>query len=124
MLAGVVVVFGTGVAGLFVVPFGRPSGWRPNHGTVVYALHSVLSAALAVAAALLLTGRPRDRIVRLGAIIGASGLGAGALGGTLAVSHPWRLTGCALMLAGSATAGFGYLLPLLDASGASPDRPG
>ena len=38
---------------------------------------------------------------------------AGA-GGLLAVAHPLRLAGFGLMLLGSVTAAFGYLLPALD----------
>ena len=45
----------------------------------------------------------------------------GAFGGTLAVSHPWRLTGLGLMLVGALVAFFGYVIPLADSAEKAPD---
>ena len=57
-----------------------------------------------------------SKFARLGARIGLAGLVLGAIGGTLAVSHAWRLTGLGLMLVGALVAFFGYVVPLADSA--------
>jgi hypothetical protein len=54
------------------------------------------------------------RMIFLGAGVGLAGLLLGAGGGMLAVYHPWRLTGMALMFGGSFVALFGFLIALHD----------
>ncbi len=104
-----------GLATLTLVPLGRPSGWLPSAGRAVYLLHSILGLPLALGAVTLLVWtRGADRIHRLSGWIGACGVALAGLGGLLAVAHPLRLLGVALMLVGPVVAGFGYLIPLFE----------
>ena len=106
-----------GVAAIVSVPFGRASVWLPVKGRAVYAAHGVVGAALGVGALVLLArfGSSAHRISRLGAKTGVAGIVVGLAGGLLAVDHPVRLVGMALMLLGSLVAGIGYLMPGLEA---------
>ncbi|MGA8682408.1 MAG: hypothetical protein ABSB54_01835 [Acidimicrobiales bacterium] len=115
MLGLVVLEFGLGVVTLLVVPAGRPSGWVPPHDTVVYALHTVVGALLAVGAIVVTTKAIHaERSVRVSAIVGLVGVGIGAVGGLLTVVHALRLLGMALMLAGTAVAVLGYVMPAVE----------
>jgi len=123
LLVGVELVLG--IVTLVAVPTGRPTGLLPVEGRAVYLAHAVVGVPLALGAvALWLAQRRGPRLMRLCVWIGGIGVAAGAVGGVLAVSHPLRLVGAALMLAGTLTAGFGYLLPTFDAldGGAPADR--
>lgn len=109
------VEFGLGVATLVLVPIGRPTGWWPEQGTVVYGAHAVVGLPLTVLAVHFLRQTRRSpRLLRLSGWIGGVGVAVAGAGGVLAVSHPFRLAGMALMLAGPAAAAFGYLLPTFD----------
>ena len=44
------VVFGTGMATLGLLPFGRPSGWTPARFASIYLVHAVVGGALAFGA--------------------------------------------------------------------------
>jgi hypothetical protein len=114
MVGGVGVEFVLGLVALLVVPTGRPSGWIPARGEVVYLAHAVLGAALALGGLVALERALRsNRLARLGAAAGLAGLGLGLVGGVLATYHSARLGGMALMLLGVAVAGLGYLTPLI-----------
>lgn len=114
MAIGVGLELVLGVAGLVYVPLGRPSQLIPMRGEAVYLAHAVVGAALGVGGALLLARvRGGERLTRIGAVIGAIGLLLGLVGGLLAVYHSTRLAGMGLMLVGSVTAGFGYLVPVI-----------
>ncbi len=107
--------FALGVATLVVVPSGRPTGWWPAQGTVVYLAHALVGLPLAILATLFLLGARRSSgLHRVSGWVGAVGVGLAGAGGLLAVAHPFRLVGAGLMLVGPATAGFGYLIPTFD----------
>ncbi len=116
VLGGLVAAeFAVGIAVLVIVPAGRPSGWLPDTGRALYAVHALLGAGLAAGALAFMVRADRStRLHRLGGRTGAVGLGVAGVGGLLAVLHPWRLVGLALMLVGPLVALFGYLIPALD----------
>jgi hypothetical protein len=105
MMIGILIEFALGLTCLAFLPFGRPDQWLPAQGRGVYVAHAVLNGS---------------KFARLGAQIGLSGLVLAAAGGTLAVSHPWRLSGMGLMLVGALAAFFGYVIPLADAPVTEP----
>ena len=110
-----------GIATLVVVPTGRPTGLVPAEGRIVYLAHAAAGVPLAIGAAALWLGHRRGpRMMRLCVWIGGVGVAVAALGGILAVAHPLRLVGAALMLVGTLAAGFGYLLPTFDAMDDGP----
>ena len=110
MALGVVTELGLGIATLVLVPLGRPSGAIPGDGRIVYVAHALFGAALVVGASVLVVASRRSgRVARVGAVLGASGVLLGALGGLLTVSHPARPAGLAVMLLGSVVATVGYL---------------
>ena len=115
MMIGIGIEFALGVACLVLVPVRRPDQWLPPQSRGVYVAHAVLGGLLAIGAlAILIAVLDGARFVRLGAQVGLVGLVLGAGGGMLSVSHPWRLTGRALMFVGALVAFFGYVLPLAD----------
>jgi hypothetical protein len=116
LLAGLVAVeFALGIATLVSVPTGRASGWWPGQGRPVYLAHALVGLPLALLAVLFLVrARESTRLHRLSGWIGATGVALAGLGGLLTVFHPLRLVGVGLMLAGPASAGFGYLIPWFD----------
>ncbi len=118
--------FALGVATLVVVPTGRPTGWWPEEGTVVYLAHALVGLPLVILATLFLVGvRHSSGLHRVSGWVGAVGVGLAGAGGLLAVTHPLRLVGAGLMLVGPAAAGFGYLIPTLDRlSGEDPTGDG
>jgi hypothetical protein len=120
------VEFVLGIVTLVSVPTGRPSGWWPDQGRLVYLAHALVGLPLAVLAVLYLARvRESTRLHRLSGWIGAVGVAVAGLGGLLAVVHPLRLVGVGLMLAGPLTAGFGYLIPWFDRlSDDAPGEPG
>jgi hypothetical protein len=109
------VEFVVGIVTLVFVPTGRSSGWLPDGGRTVYLAHAALGFPLTIAAGVfLLSVRGSTRIYRLSAWIGCVGVAIAGTGGLLAVAHPLRLVGLALMFVGPVMAGFGYLLPAFD----------
>ena len=115
MMIGIGIEFVLGVACLVLVPVRRPDQWLPPQSRSVYIAHAVLGGLLTIGAlAILISVLGGSRFVRLGSQIGLVGLMLGAAGGTLSVSHPWRLTGMGLMFVGSLVAFFGYVIPLAD----------
>jgi hypothetical protein len=109
------VTFALGVAALVVIPTGRPTGWWPEQGRIVYLAHAGLGLPLGLGAAwYLVRARDSTRLVRLSAWVGAAGVAVAGAGGLLAVAHPLRLAGAALMLVGPLVAAFGYLVPTFD----------
>ena len=119
-LAGVLaclvgVEFGLGIALLFFIPAGRPTGWVPGKGAGLYAAHALLGVPLAIGAvALVARARRMARTFQMAGWMGFSGVALAGIGGLLTVPHPARLAGMALMLIGPMIAGFGYLIPTLD----------
>jgi hypothetical protein len=112
------VEFALGVATLVVVPLGRPSAVIPTEGRPLYLAHAVLGFPLAVgAAAFVLTART-TRLERLSGWIGGAGVAVAGVGGLLAVAHPVRLLGAALMFVGPMVAALGYLAPAFEGSSA------
>jgi len=112
-LIGICLEFALGVACLVLVPVGRPNGWIPVQGRAVYVAHAALGAILGIGALVsFLVAAREGRIIFLGAGVGLAGLLLGAGGGMLAVYHPWRLAGLALMFGGSFVALFGFLIAL------------
>jgi hypothetical protein len=108
------VEFLLGMAALFSVPFGRPSGWLPTKAAPLYLAHAIVGAPLAVGAVMVLVlVRGSTRTLLLAGWSGFGGVAIAGLGGVLAVSHPLRLLGMALMFVGPMIAFFAYLLPVL-----------
>ncbi len=107
--------FALGVATLVVVPNGRPTGWWPEQGRALYLVHALVGIPLALLSASYLVQVHRSsRLLRLSGWLGSAGVASAGVGGLLAVTHPLRLVGVALMLLGPLVAGFGYLIPTLD----------
>jgi hypothetical protein len=112
--------FVLGVLALLVVPTGRPTGWVPSHGSLIYEMHAAVGTLLAVGAVLLvLAARDGERSVRVSAIIGLVGVAVGAAGGFLTVDHALRLIGMGLMLVGAMAALLGYMMPVMGPTEAS-----
>jgi hypothetical protein len=127
LLGLVVVVTGLGLAVLVVVPSTRRTGWIPTQGAVVYALHAVSGFVLALAGTWVLVAANRaGRPLRISATIGIVGVAFGTIGGLVAVFHPIRLLGIALMVVGALVASVGYLMPAVAtfADGAAEADPG
>ena len=82
----------------------------------------MLGGILTLVAMWLVTVSPRQRIVRVGIVIGLVGLALGAAGGILAVYQASRFAGLALMFVGTVVAFFGYLLPLIEPDSEAADR--
>ncbi len=121
----VAVEFVLGIAALVVVPTGRPSGWLPDDGTVLYLVHAGLGLVLTLAAMMfLLRVHGSTRIYGLSAWIGAVGVAVAGIGGVLAAVHPLRLVGLACMFVGPVAAGFGYLLPAFERLSEGETPPG
>jgi hypothetical protein len=113
MSIGICLEFGLGVACLVLVPVGRPDEWIPVQGRAVYIAHAALGAILGIGALVSFLVSARDgQMIFLGAGVGFAGLLLAAGGGMLAVYHPWRLTGMALMFGGCFIALFGFLIAL------------
>jgi hypothetical protein len=120
MMVGIGLELAFGIAALVVVPVHRPNGWVPDAGRAVYLIHAVLGGILTLAAMWLVTVAPRQRAMRVGIVIGLVGLALGAAGGILAVYHPSRSAGLALMFVGTLVAFFGYLIPLIESKPFDP----
>jgi hypothetical protein len=121
MMIGVVIEFALGIGCLVLFPVGRPDQWLPAQSKGVYVAHAVLGALLTLSAVIILVRAfGGSKFARLGSQIGFGGLLLGAVGGTLAASHPWRLTGLGLMLVGALVAFFGYIIPLADSAAREP----
>jgi hypothetical protein len=119
MLVAVCAEFLLGVAALFVVPFGRRSDLVPPKGVLVYLLHGVVGAAVVIGALALVVGwRSMARPHRISAAIGLTGVVLGGAGGLLSLLHPLRLLGAGVMLVGVLVAATGYLVGVIDVSGA------
>lgn len=106
--------FVLGTMTLFSVPVGRPSGWLPANGKIVFLVHAVFGFLLALAAiGLAIQLRAGSRGARIAAWTGFSGVALAGVGGLLTDARSLvRFTGIALMFVGAVLAGFGYLVPL------------
>lgn len=105
-----------GVVVIVSVPFRRSAAILPARGTWIYAAHGVVGVALgAGAVAILVLSTMAGRIGRIGAVMGAAGVGIGLIGGLCSTFQATRLLGMALMLVGVVLAGVGYLAPSLEA---------
>jgi hypothetical protein len=119
-LVGVETVLG--IAALVVVPVGRPDGYLPKSGEGVYLAHALGGMVLGIGAAgLLLLYLRSDRLSYYSAVAGLVGTAFGAGGGLLAVYHPVRPEGMALMFLGAIVAGVAYLTPVGFAEDLVPD---
>jgi hypothetical protein len=115
MAIAVAVELALGLATLVVVPIGRPDGLIPTHGRLVYVAHAGVGLFLIVGAtALVITSRQSSRVVRIGVVMGGVGILLGACGGVLAIYHPARPAGLALMFLGTVISGIGYLGPVIE----------
>lgn len=113
-----------GVATLFGVPVGRPSGWLPTSARALYLIHAVVGLPLTLAAVTFaLRLRQAVRMYVLVARIGLIGILLAGIGGVLSAPHPLRFVGLTLMLVGSLVAGFSYLTPAFEAPSRTPDSP-
>ncbi|MGH8979618.1 MAG: hypothetical protein ACRDWE_01165 [Acidimicrobiales bacterium] len=118
MAALVAVELALGVVTIVSVPFTRPNAVLPTRGTTLYAAHGVVGIALAAGAVVVLLLSSRTaRMARVGALIGAVGVGVGLAGGVCATFQSTRLLGMGVMMLGVLAAGVGYLVPSLDAMG-------
>lgn len=110
--------FALGVVTIVSVPFHRPDALVPPKGVWIYSAHGAVGIALGVAAVgVLVLSVVTERMARIGAWIGASGVVAGLVGGVLASFQSARLLGMAIMLVGVLVAAIGYMVPTLDAMG-------
>jgi len=117
MMIAVGIEFALGMACLVLVPTGRPDQWLPSQSKSIYIAHAALGGLLGIGAlAILLRSLHGSKFVRFGALAGLVGLILGAGGGTLTVSHAWRLTGMGLMFVGALLAFLAYVIPLADDS--------
>jgi hypothetical protein len=115
MMIGILVEFALGVTALALLPFGRPGQWLPAQSRGVYVAHAVLGGLLTIwALIIVIRALSGSKFARLGSQIGLGGLALAAGGGTLAVSHAWRLSGMGLMFVGALASFFGYVIPLAD----------
>ncbi len=82
----------TGLAALFDVPIGRPSGWLASRGEDLYLVHGVIGLGLGVGALALLTMTSRDERRDWGsAVVGAAGVAVAGVGGVLCADHGLRI---------------------------------
>lgn len=115
MAAAVAAEFALGLAALVLVPTGRPSGFQPHRGRLVYDLHSIAGVILLVGSvALVVLARRAPGIERWAALIGLGGVLLAAAGGLMTASHALRLLGIVLMFAGTTVAGLAYLAGSLE----------
>jgi hypothetical protein len=115
MVAAVAAEFALGLAALVLVPAGRPNGFQPQKGRLVYDLHSVVGAVLFVGSIVVaVLARRSPRTERWAALVGLGGVLVAAAGGLMTASHALRLLGIVLMFAGTAVAGFAYLAGSLE----------
>lgn len=111
------VVFGTGLAVLALVPFDRPNGWLPVVGDYrpVYIAHIMFGAVLGLGSVLFFVlTRMSSRLAKMSGTVGLVGVTIAGVGGLLTEPHAVRLVGVLLMLLGVAVAGFGFCLPLFE----------
>jgi hypothetical protein len=109
-----------GVACIVLVPPSRATSVVPSKDGAIYLAHASIGLVLGIGALVLLVlSGAAGRIARIGARLGAVGVGIAGVGGVLSVFHHLRIVGMALMLLGTVAGGFGYLLPALDAFGES-----
>lgn len=117
MIVLVAVEFCLGAVSLFVVPFGRRSGFLPDRGQIVFLVHAGVGLALAAGAVLVMAGWPgMSRLARVSAVLGAAGILLGGAGGLLSLDHSLRLLGAGVMLLGALTAGTAYAIPTSEAA--------
>jgi hypothetical protein len=104
-----------GIAALFSVPAGRPSGWIPDKAATIYLLHAVVGLPLTIGAvALVVLVRGSARPLRAAGWVGFCAVAVAGIGGLLTASHGLRLFGMALMFVGPMVATFAYLIPLVE----------
>lgn len=107
-----------GVVTIVSVPFRRPNALLPPRGTLVYSAHAGVGIALGIGAiGVFLLSYVGGRMARIGAVMGAAGVGIGFVGGICASFLSTRLLGMGLMLVGTVVAGVGYMAPSLEAIG-------
>jgi hypothetical protein len=115
MTSAITLEFILGVIAIVTVPVSRPTGWIPDKGKFVFALHGALGvAALLGACALVAVARRDGRIPRIASIGGLVGVLLGGAGGLLAVDHGLRLAGMGVMFVASGISFFAYLVPLIE----------
>lgn len=121
MMIAVTVELFVGLTEIVFVPFNRPNGWFAKQGEVLSLVHVFLGGALGLGAIAIFTLTYRnDRLERIAALTGLTGVVVGAIGGILTYDRSFRLWGMGLMFLGVAVAFFGYLVPLI---GESPGLP-
>ena len=109
-----------GVVVIVSVPFRRSAALLPVRGTWVYAAHGAVGIVLGIGAlCVLVLSTAATRMGRIGAVLGAGGVGVGLVGGVLASFQTTRLLGMLVMLVGVIVAGVGYMCPSLEALGKS-----
>lgn len=114
----VVLDLALGVVVIVSVPFRRPAAVLPARGTWIYAAHGAVGIVLGLGAlAVLVLSSVAGRIGRIGAVMGAIGVGVGLVGGVFSTFQATRLLGMGVMLVGVVVAGVGYMAPLLEAIG-------
>ncbi len=107
-----------GVVVIVAVPFRRHDALLPPRGTWIYAAHGVVGIALGVCAVgVLVLSTVAGRIGRIGAVMGAAGVGVGLVGGVFSTFQTTRLLGMGVMLVAAIVAGVGYMAPTLEAVG-------
>jgi hypothetical protein len=116
LLVGMELVLG--IVTIVLVPYSRSGGVVPSRNGWIFVLHGGVGAALGAGAlGVLVVSATADRLARIGAVLGAVGVGVGLVGGLLATVHSSRLLGVGLMLVGVVVAGIGYLVPAMEEMG-------
>jgi hypothetical protein len=115
MLGAVGLEFIVGMAALVVFPTGRPSGWIPVEGRVVYLIHAAAGGLVGLAAlALVAASVGAGRLFFVSAAVGAVGMALAAGGGVLSVDHATRIVGMGLMAVGGLVSLVAYVVPVIE----------
>lgn len=125
VVTGIEVV--VGIVALFVIPFGRPSGWLPARGAAVYGLHASFGLALGLGTlAFWWRARRGSRISALSAWWGLACVAVASAGGLLTEAQSFtRFFGVSVMLVAALLAIGAFLMPAAAAArtrALEPDR--
>ena len=113
LAVAVVIEVALGTAALLVTPVGRPSGWLPAQGRVIYLVHAFVGLLIVLGAlALVVHVRAAGRNEKMVAWTGLVAVFLAGAGGLLTEAQSLvRFLGLSLMAVGTCMALFAYLIP-------------